>query len=47
MRHVKLIAREGMALTNGKESGKVIYLGAEDSRENWEEIPAEEEEWND
>lgn len=47
MNHIKLTAREGMVLTNGKESGKVIYLGAEDSADNWREQPEQEEVWND
>ena len=39
---VKLIAGEGMTLTNGEEFGKKIYLGANDSPYNWREITDEE-----
>lgn len=38
----KLTASEGMTLYNGKEMGKVIYLGASDSADNWREITDEE-----
>ncbi len=34
----KLTAAEGMTLTNGKEFGKEIYLGKNDSADNWYEI---------
>ena len=34
----KLTAAEGMTLTNGTEFGKEIYLGKNDSAENWHEI---------
>lgn len=34
----KLEASEGMYLTNGESFGKVVYLGAGDSAENWHEI---------
>lgn len=40
----KLIASEGMTLTNGEAYGKEVYLGKEDSPENWHEIPDEEAE---
>lgn len=38
----KLTAAEGMTLTNGTEFGKEIYLGINDSAENWCEITDEE-----
>ena len=34
----KLTAAEGMTLTNGEAYGKEIYLGKNDSPENWREI---------
>ena len=34
-----LKADEGMTLTNGETFGKVVYLGINDSAENWHEIP--------
>ena len=34
----KLIAAEGMTLTNGEAFGKEIYLGCNDSADNWREI---------
>ena len=34
----KLTAAEGMTLTNGKDFGKEIYLGINDSADNWHEI---------
>jgi len=38
----KLIASEGMMLTNGETYGREIYLGCNDSAENWHEITSEE-----
>ncbi len=38
----KLIASEGMTLTNGEVFGKEAYLGRNDSPENWYEITDEE-----
>ncbi len=38
----KLTAGEGMTLTNGTEFGKEIYLGKNDSADNWHEITDEE-----
>lgn len=38
----KLIASEGTILTNGSAYGTEIYLGKNDSAENWHEIPLEE-----
>ncbi len=40
----KLTAAEGMTLTNGEAFGKEIYLGCNDSPDNWHEIPDEEAE---
>ena len=34
----QLEAEEGHVLTNGEAYGKVIYLGKNDSPENWHEI---------
>ena len=34
----KLTASDGMVLTNGEAFGKEIYLGVNDSAENWREI---------
>jgi hypothetical protein len=38
----KLSASSGMVLTNGESYGKEIYLGKNDSPENWREITEEE-----
>ncbi len=38
----KLVASEGMVLTNGEAYGKEIYLGCNDNPENWSEITDEE-----
>ena len=40
----KLIASDGMTLPNGEAYGKEVYLGKEDSPENWHEITDEEAE---
>ena len=40
----KLTAAEGMTLTNGEAFGKEIYLGCNDSADNWQEIADEEAE---
>jgi hypothetical protein len=37
-----LRADEGKTLTNGETFGKVVYLGANDSADNWHEITDEE-----
>ena len=34
----KLVADDGMTLTDGDSYGKTIYLGVNDSPENWHEI---------
>ncbi len=34
----RLTASEGMVLTNGEAFGKEIYLGCNDSPDNWREI---------
>lgn len=39
---LKLTAAEGMILTNGEAYGKEIYLGCNDSPDNWHEITDEE-----
>lgn len=39
-----LKADEGMMLTNGETFGKVVYLGTNDSADNWHEITDEEAE---
>ena len=41
---LKLTASEGMMLTNGETFGKVVYLGKNDSADNWHEITDEEAE---
>lgn len=38
----KLTADEGMTLTNGEAYGKEIYLGCNDTADNWREITDEE-----
>ena len=37
-----LKAEEGYTLTNGETFGKVVYLGRNDSADNWHEITDEE-----
>lgn len=39
---IVLKADEGMTLTNGEAFGKVVYLGKNDSADNWHEITDEE-----
>ena len=41
---IKLTAAEGMTLTNGEVYSKEIYLGCNDSADNWHEITDEEAE---
>ena len=38
----KLIPSEGMVLTNGEAYSKEVYLGCNDSADNWHEITEEE-----
>lgn len=38
----KLTAAKGKTLTNGEAFGKEIYLGVNDSPDNWHEITDEE-----
>lgn len=38
----KLEADDGMVLTNGESHGKTVYLGVNDSAENWREVPESE-----
>ena len=38
----KMMASDGMVLTNGEAYGKEVYLGKNDSAENWHEITDEE-----
>lgn len=40
----KLTAAEGMTLYNGNAFGKEVFLGRNDSPENWREITDEEAE---
>lgn len=40
----KLVASEGMTLTNGETFGKDVFLGTDDKIENWYEITDEEAE---
>lgn len=35
---IKLTATEGKVLTNGEAYGKEVYLGCNDSEDNWHEI---------
>ncbi len=35
---IELKASNGMTLTNGEVYGKIIYLGVNDSVDNWHEI---------
>ena len=39
---IKLTANDGYILTNGEVYGKEIYLGVNDSPNNWHEITEEE-----
>ena len=39
---IKLTASEGVTLTNGETYGKEVYLGCNDTPENWYEISDEE-----
>lgn len=44
MDSIKLVASEGMMLTNGTAYGRVVYLASDDSADNWYEITKEEAE---
>ena len=39
---IKLVADDGMCMTNGKEFLKTVLLGSWDDPENWYEITEEE-----
>ena len=39
---IVLKANDGMTFTNGEAYGKVVYLGVNDSADNWHEIPDSE-----
>jgi hypothetical protein len=39
-----LKADEGKTLTNGESYGKVVYLGKNDTKDNWHEITDDEAE---
>ena len=39
---IKLIASDGMVLTDGESYGKEIYLGVNDTIDRWSEIPESE-----
>lgn len=39
---IKLSASEGYTLTNGETFGKEVYLGRNDSPDNWREVTDEE-----
>ena len=38
MKTVKLVASDGMVLTNGKAFGRVVFLAKNDSPDNWDEV---------
>lgn len=38
MSRVKLVATDGMILTNGEICGKMVFLGTGDSPNNWWEV---------
>ena len=42
MERIKLVASEGMVLTDGENFGRVVYPSSDDNAENWYEITAEE-----
>ena len=42
MEENKIVAKDGYILTNGSAFGKIVFLGAHDSKENWYEITFEE-----
>lgn len=41
-KQIVLKAEEGKVLTNGTDFGKVVYVGKNDSQNNWQEITIEE-----
>ena len=44
-KQIILKADDNMVLTNGEAFGKVVYLGKNDSPENWQEITQAEAEY--
>ena len=42
MSRLKMVATDGMILTNGETYGTEVYLGSGDSPDNWWEISREE-----
>lgn len=42
MSRIKMVATDGMMLTNGEIYGEVVYLGSGDSPDNWQEITREQ-----
>lgn len=42
MNRLKMVATDGMILTNGETYGTEVYLGSGDSPDNWQEIPLAE-----
>lgn len=42
MERIKLIASDGMMLTNGETYGIEIYIGSGDCQDNWREITKDE-----
>ena len=42
MNRLKMVATDGMILTNGETYGTEVYLGSGDSPDNWYEIPLAE-----
>ena len=41
MGRIKIVATDGMILTNGETYGKIVYLGSGDKVDNWHEITEE------
>ena len=39
---IKIVASDGMVLTNGKSFGRVVFLATGDSKNNWYEITEEQ-----
>lgn len=42
MSRIKMVATDGMMLTNGEIYGEVVYLGSGDSPDHWQEITREQ-----